>query len=67
MNPIIKIEYNVIMIIINKLIKYAYFILWKTIATAKNIIYKILKIIITNYNIFDEIILNKNKIFTFKL
>jgi len=36
-------------------------------AIVKNIAYKILKIIIANYNIFNKIILNKNKIFIFKI
>ena len=55
------------MIIINKFIKYIYFILQKIIITIENIVYKILEIIIINYNIFNEIISNKNKIFTFKI
>ena len=64
---IIGIKYNIIIIIINKFIKYVYFILWKTIATIEDIVYKILKVIIINYNMPNEIILNKNKIFIFKI
>jgi len=64
---ITKIKYNAIIIIINKFTKYVYFILWKTIAIIENIIYKILKIIIVNHNMLNEIILNRNKIFTFKI
>ena len=55
------------MIIINRFIKYIYFILQKIITIVENIVYKILKVIIVNYNIFNKIILNKNKIFTFKI
>jgi len=55
------------MIIINKLIKYVYFILWKIIAIIKNVAYKILKVIIANYNMSNEIISNKDKIFIFKI
>ena len=67
MDLIIKIKYNVIIIIINKFIKYIYFIPQKIIVIAENIAYKILKVIIANYNILNEIILNKNKIFIFKI
>ena len=66
-NSIIKVKYNIIMIIINKFIKYIYFIPQKIIAIIKNIIYKILKVIIANYDMLNEIILDKNKIFTFKI
>ena len=33
----------------------------------KNITYKLIRIIIANYKIFNEIILNKNKFFTLKV
>ena len=33
----------------------------------KNVIYKILEIIILNYNIFNKIILNRDKNFIFKI
>jgi len=66
-NPIIGIEYDAIMVITNKLTKYAYFIPWKTTATAENIAYKILEVIVANYGMPDEIILDRDKIFTFKV
>ena len=66
-NLIIKMKCDAIIIITNKFIKYTYFILQKIIITTKNITYKILKIIIANYNMLDEIILNKDKIFIFKI
>ena len=67
MDLIIRIKYDVIMIIINKFIKYIYFILQKIIIIIENIVYKILKVIVINYNMFNKIILNKNKIFIFKV
>jgi len=66
-DPIIGIEYDAIMVIANRLTKYAYFILWKTIAMAENVAYKILEVIVANYSMSDEIILDKNKIFTSKV
>jgi len=66
-NLIIEIKYNVIIVIINKFIKYIYFILWKITIMVKDVIYKILKVIIVNYDMFNKIILNKNKIFIFKV
>jgi len=66
-NPIISIKYNVILIIINKFIKYIYFLLWRIIVIAKNVVYKFIWIIIANYEIFDEIISNKNKFFILKV
>ena len=55
------------MVIINNFIKYIYFIPQKIIATIKDIAYKIIKVIIANYNMLNKIILNKDKIFTFKV
>ena len=63
----ISIKYNVILIITNKFIKYIYFLLWKITVTMKNVAYKFIRIIIANYEVPDEIILNKNKFFISKI
>ncbi|KAF0328340.1 hypothetical protein GQ607_004492, partial [Colletotrichum asianum] len=44
-------------------IKYTYFILYKEINNTKKYTYIFFKYIITNYKIFKEIILNRDKIF----
>jgi len=64
---IIRIEYDAIMVIIDKLTKYAYFIPWKTTTTAEDIAYKILEVIVANHSMLDEIILDRDKIFTSKV
>jgi len=64
---IINIKYNIILIITNKFTKYIYFLPWKTITITKDIAYEFIRIIITNYKVFNEIILNKNKFFILKI
>ncbi len=57
-NPIIKVDYNSILIIINKLIKYIYFINYIKALNAEDLICTFLQIIFANYNISAEIISN---------
>ncbi|KAF0318567.1 hypothetical protein GQ607_014244, partial [Colletotrichum asianum] len=58
--------FNNVLIIINRFIKYTYFILYKEVSNTKEYIYTFLKYIITNYKILKESILNKDKIFILK-
>jgi hypothetical protein len=62
---IIGVVYDSILVVINKLIKYAYFIFYKGL-TAKNLIYAFNRNVITNYDILKEIINNRDKLFTSK-
>lgn len=62
----IKIKYDSILIITNKLTKYIYFISYIKSFTAKNITYTFLQIVYTNHKMPFEIIFNKNKLFTLK-
>ncbi|OHF04541.1 hypothetical protein CORC01_00012, partial [Colletotrichum orchidophilum] len=48
------------------LIKFTYFILYKKVNNIKKLIYTFFKIVIINYSLFKEIILNKNKLFIIK-
>ncbi len=63
---IININYNNILIIINRLTKYAYFINYLKAFNAENLIYTFLRIIFANHDILAEILFNQDKLFTFK-
>ena len=63
---ILNIKYNIILIITDKLTKYIYMILYSKIYMAKNLAYIFLRIIIINYRVLNEIILNQDKFFTSK-
>jgi hypothetical protein len=57
------IEYDFILVIIDRLTKYTYFILYLKASITKNLVYIFLKIIITNYKTLEKMISNKNKFF----
>jgi antitoxin component of RelBE/YafQ-DinJ toxin-antitoxin module len=57
------VTYDSILIITDRLTKYAYFILYKEGLTVEELIYTFNKNIITNYGIPEEIINNKDKFF----
>ena len=58
--------YDFILIIVDRLIKYSYFLSYKKANTAKDLVYTFFKTIITNHELSDEIISNRNKLFTSK-
>jgi hypothetical protein len=58
-----RITYDLILIIINRLIKYIYFIFYKEELTIEELIYTFNRNIIINYGILKEIISNKDKLF----
>jgi hypothetical protein len=64
---IIGIYYNTIFIIINRLTKYAYILLYKIIYIIIDIIYIFLREIIANYRILEEIILDRDKLLYIKI
>jgi hypothetical protein len=59
-------EYNLILVIIDRLIKYRYFILYLKEFIVEDLAYIFMKYIIINYGISEEIISNKDKLFTLK-
>ena len=63
---VIEIIYDFILIIMNKLIKYRYFLSYKKATFTKDLIYIFLRMIVTNHELSNEIILNKDKLFTLK-
>jgi hypothetical protein len=60
---LIGVKYDFILIVIDRLIKYAYFISYKEDSTVEELVYIFNRNIITNYGILKEIISNKDKLF----
>jgi hypothetical protein len=61
-----NIEYNSVFVIIDKLIKYKYFILYKEVSSSEELIYAFSRIIVANYRLPDEIVLDRGITFAFK-
>jgi hypothetical protein len=61
--PIIKIVFDSILVIIDRLTKYGYFILYKESLLIKKLVYAFNKYIIGNYKISKKIISDKDKLF----
>jgi hypothetical protein len=57
------VEYDFILVIINRLIKYIYIILYLEASIVENLVYIFLKIVIANYNALEKMILDKDKFF----
>jgi hypothetical protein len=62
-DPIIGIEYDFILVITDRLIKYTYIILYLETSIAEDLAYVFLRTIVTNYNALEEIISDRNKLF----
>jgi hypothetical protein len=60
---IIGIKYDFILVIIDRLTKYTYIILYLKANTAENLAYMFLRVVVTNYSALEEIISDKNKLF----
>jgi hypothetical protein len=60
---LIGVTYNLILVVTDRLIKYAYFISYKKDLTAEELIYIFNRNIIINYGILEEIISNRDKLF----
>ncbi len=63
---VIRTMYNFILMITDKLIKYEYFLSYKKATFAEDLTYTFLRIIVTNHELSDEIISNRDKLFTSK-
>ena len=63
---ITEVEYNSILVIIDRLIKYMYILLYKEVSNAKELAYTFIRTIVTNYKVLEEIILDRDKLFTLK-
>jgi hypothetical protein len=62
---LIGVTYNLILVVIDRLIKYVYFISYKEELIVEELIYIFNRNIIANYGILKEIINNRDKLFTF--
>ena len=60
------VEYNAILVIIDWLTKYAHFLPYKEVSTAEDLAYTFLKIVVSKYELLEEIILDWDKLFTLK-
>ncbi len=58
--------YDSILIVTNKLIKYEYFLSYKKATFAEDLTYTFLRMIVANHKLSDEIISNRDKLFTSK-
>jgi hypothetical protein len=62
-NPIIRVEYDYILVITDRLTKYTYMILYLKASIVEDLVYIFLRVIIANYNALEEMISDKNKLF----
>jgi hypothetical protein len=60
---IIKVVFDLILVIIDRLTKYGYFILYKESLLVEKLVYAFNKHIIGNYRILKEIINDRDKLF----
>ena len=60
------VTYDLVLVVINRLIKYAYFISYKEGSIAEELIYAFNRNVIANHGILEEIINNRDKLFTSK-
>ena len=63
---LIKVLYNVILVITDRLTKYEYFISYKKAFSAEKLVYTFLRVLAANYKISDKVISDKDKLFTLK-
>ena len=60
------VEFNSILVIIDRLTKYTYILIYKEASIVEDLTYTFLRTIVTNYRLLEEIISDKNKLFTLK-
>jgi hypothetical protein len=60
---IIRIKYDSIFVVTDKLIKYTYIILYLKASIIEDLVYTFLRIVVANYNTLEKIISDKDKFF----
>ena len=65
-DPLTGVEYDSILVITERLTKYGYFIPYLEASDAKALAYTFLRVIIANHGLLEEIILDRDKLFTSK-
>ncbi len=63
---VMRTTYDSILMITDRLIKYEYFLSYKKATFAEDLTYTFLRMIVANHELSDEIISNKDKLFTLK-
>ena len=58
--------YNIIQVIMERITRYRYFILYKESSNTKEFVYVFNRIIIAQYRLLEEIIIDRDKLFTSK-
>ena len=64
--PLIKALYDSILVITDRLTKYEYFILYKEVLSVKELVYIFLRVVTAKHRLSEEIISDRDKLFTFK-
>ena len=62
-----NVTYNSILVITDKLTKYGYFIPYKESSNTEDLVYVFLRIVVVNYSLPEEVILDRDKLFISKL
>ena len=63
---VIGVEFDSILVITDRLTKYTYMLLYKEASIVEDLPYTFLRTIVTNYRLPEEIISDKDKLFTLK-
>ena len=61
-----RVLYNSVLVITDRLMKYEYFIPYKKALSAEELAYIFLRIVAVNYKLLEEIISDRDKLFTFR-
>jgi transposase InsO family protein len=64
--PMTEVYFDSIAVIVDKLIKYAYFILYRKVSIAKELAYMFFKIVASQHGLPQQIITDRDKLFTSK-
>jgi hypothetical protein len=64
--PMTEVIYDSILVIINRLTKYMYFLLYKEASIAEELAYIFMKTIVANHGVPDEFISDRDKLFKSK-
>ena len=57
------VEFDLILVIIDRLTKYTYIVLYKEASIVEDLTYTFLRTVIANYRLLEEIILDRDKLF----
>jgi len=64
--PLTGVTYDSILIVYNRLIKYSYFKLYLKLSTTEDLAYEFLRTVFANYRMLEEVVSDRDKLFTSK-